>query len=483
MADLGVEQAKPELPKPSVSVTTTLDKSLLEEFKLIGQREHLKPDEISNLYKEDIEAKRVIVEELKRSLSDESPKNWICVSAFLHDMGGKENLDETVGSDYRNWAASELGKRINTSLTGDESRKYLGKTIVPIRPERRRDEIEIWAFDVGEEDIKRIKEAFRQPVEQKVKLERKDGKKTDELNDFFEASIGIISSKDEVIEPILQEVMKELQAGSHPDSPKLLSRLRRKMLLNRLLWEEEVNGRDLSQSEVAKMQRERIRELLSQDENLELSVRGAKDRVNEEELRRMAIDAVQREKNRRVEAEKEVLKDPLTGLPNDRFLFEELHRMFAEAERMNHGLTALFIDVDDFKKINEHYGHPIGNMVLKTIATILNETLRRGDFLARYGGEEFVALLPESDMITEDQLRSLYNRLNREVAQTAFPNGIKQTISIGIASFPDDKLDNADELLARANDAEREAKRRGKNQFVIWDKSIPRAPDTHRRGV
>lgn len=190
-------------------------------------------------------------------------------------------------------------------------------------------------------------------------------------------------------------------------------------------------------------------------------------------LDRLHVDNDRLRMNKR-EAVYKSLTDALTGLPNKRYLEEAQERMFAEASRMGHGLTALFIDGDDFKAVNENHGHQIGDMVIRQIAQVIKTTLREADFLARFGGEEFVALLPENNSLTKDDLQGLYKRLNDAVESTEFPEGIRQTISIGAASFSKEELvAGPRQLIARASDAERQAKLLGKNRFVVWDKTIP----------
>lgn len=195
--------------------------------------------------------------------------------------------------------------------------------------------------------------------------------------------------------------------------------------------------------------------------------------------RDILIHRLRDEKKGAVEAS---LTDPLTGLPNRRYLDEAKDRMFAETKRMNHGMTALFIDGDNFKEVNSIYGEPVGDLVIRELAIVLKGALREGDFLARFGGEEFVALLPESHKLTPNELENLYTRINDVVDNTKFPHGIHQTVSIGIASYSSgEDLNSANELIRRANDAEHQAKLNGKNTFVIWNESLPRV--TELKGV
>ncbi|PLY13482.1 MAG: hypothetical protein C0631_13790 [Sedimenticola sp.] len=161
--------------------------------------------------------------------------------------------------------------------------------------------------------------------------------------------------------------------------------------------------------------------------------------------------------------EEQAAHDHLTGLYNraemDRHFRKELDR----SSRYQHGLSIFMIDIDHFKKVNDDYGHQMGDTVLKAIAGVLTSEVRQIDTVARFGGEEFVLILPETP---EQKARDMAERLRAEVAATIISDGVAEisvTVSIGIATFPDDGTD-PETLLSRADAALYEAKHQGRNR-------------------
>lgn len=151
----------------------------------------------------------------------------------------------------------------------------------------------------------------------------------------------------------------------------------------------------------------------------------------------------QEEKRLKEESEKNSMIDPLTGLYNRRHFgfgeenltgIGELQREFDEAFRSGHDLSGLMIDIDDFKKYNDAYGHAEGDKVIIAVADIIRKNIRDTDIPFRYGGEEFFILSPENDI---DGAKELAKRLNEEIEGIASIIGLKRTItvSIGTASY------------------------------------------------
>src|SRR5262249_42885003 len=128
-------------------------------------------------------------------------------------------------------------------------------------------------------------------------------------------------------------------------------------------------------------------------------------------------------------------RDGLTGLYNARFFQEALAREMERVKRTGRPLSILLFDVDWFKKINDRYGHPVGDQVLQHFSRIAHSVLREYDVLARYGGEEFIAMLTET---TGSQALMLAERLRKFVEQRPFMTEdgevIKATMSVGVAS-------------------------------------------------
>ncbi|HPO29710.1 MAG TPA: sensor domain-containing diguanylate cyclase [Candidatus Hydrogenedentes bacterium] len=174
------------------------------------------------------------------------------------------------------------------------------------------------------------------------------------------------------------------------------------------------------------------------------------------------VDRIQ-QANRRLE--QLAITDPLTGLYNRRYFFERLDQEVARARRYGTPLSCLMLDVDDFKKLNDRWGHLTGDAVLREIARRIQQSIRRVDLPARYGGEEFVILLPQTDL---EGARVEAERIRRSVGDTPFPDlpdGENVTVSIGIAAL-NEAVTSAEELVRLADDALYRAKSEGKNRCV-----------------
>lgn len=159
--------------------------------------------------------------------------------------------------------------------------------------------------------------------------------------------------------------------------------------------------------------------------------------------------------------------DELTGLRNRRAFEERLVMEFSMASRRNRELSVLLIDVDDFKKINDQWGHPAGDEVLRRLGAILRTTCRLPDLPARYGGEEFVILLPESG---EQSALGLARRVMERVAEEPWGN-TSLTISIGMAAI-NDSVVNGYQLVEMADEALYAAKRAGKNRVMVHQGAV-----------
>lgn len=171
-------------------------------------------------------------------------------------------------------------------------------------------------------------------------------------------------------------------------------------------------------------------------------------------------------------------RDGLTGLYNHRVFQEKLESYLENAKRENatfKEISLLLLDIDHFKQMNDTYGHPFGDQVLKRVAGAIQENVRSYDVVARYGGEEFAIILPGCNAITAmkvaDEIRQAISRID-------FKKGLNQiqvTVSGGIATFPSDARERA-ELLERADIALYHAKRNGRNQIWHWQDLPPTTP-------
>ncbi|HNB52954.1 MAG TPA: GGDEF domain-containing protein, partial [Anaerolineales bacterium] len=162
--------------------------------------------------------------------------------------------------------------------------------------------------------------------------------------------------------------------------------------------------------------------------------------------------------------QQQAVTDHLTGIFNRRQLFNLGELEFKRARRFNRPLSAIMLDIDHFKKINDTYGHAKGDQVLKSLAQFLKIHLREFDILGRYGGEEFVIILPGADMLNA---RNVAYRLRKGVQDRPMINGsVSITISLGVAELSNDITD-FQALIHQADMAMYDAKNAGRNR-VAW---------------
>ncbi len=189
---------------------------------------------------------------------------------------------------------------------------------------------------------------------------------------------------------------------------------------------------------------------------------------NETQLRER-LEKLEREsfdlRARMLEAHHLALRDAVTGLPNRLAYEERREQEFARWKRFGDPLTMLVWDVDDFKSINDRFGHQAGDKALRVIANSLSARLRETDFIARFGGEEFVCLLCGTQ--GEEALK-VADEMRRSVEENGFHSAgkpVRVTISCGITSFSEG--DDADAVFSRADTALYRAKSRGKNRCEL----------------
>jgi diguanylate cyclase (GGDEF)-like protein len=158
--------------------------------------------------------------------------------------------------------------------------------------------------------------------------------------------------------------------------------------------------------------------------------------------------------------------DGLTQVHVKRYLLEALDKELMRARRHTRDLSLLMLDIDHFKKVNDMHGHLAGDYVLKEVAHIIQQRIRRDEVIARYGGEEFALILPETNL---EGARALAEGLREKIEQSQFVfqgETIRATVSIGGAALSDSDPGGTD-LIKRADERLYDAKRAGRNRVVV----------------
>ena len=171
-------------------------------------------------------------------------------------------------------------------------------------------------------------------------------------------------------------------------------------------------------------------------------------------------------------AEKTSFIDNLTNLPNRRSFESKISREWKQAIREQKFLSILLMDLDNFKSVNDTYGHQQGDVVLKNVSEIFTRVLKRGsDFVSRWGGEEFIALLYNTHL--GDAVK-IAETIRREVAKANIPYGddqfVKITVSIGVNSECPEKNSSVEDFIKKADMALYSAKQNGRNR-LFWDET------------
>ena len=164
-----------------------------------------------------------------------------------------------------------------------------------------------------------------------------------------------------------------------------------------------------------------------------------------------------------------MIQDSLTGLLNHTRVLEQLDLEIARASRENEDLSFVMIDIDHFKAVNDQYGHPIGDRVIRSLARLLKQRLRKSDSIGRYGGEEFAVILPKTDpkmagaLINE--IRESFSKIQHKSNSEELPE-FTCTFSAGVAHITE-KLNSVDSLCQAADKALYAAKHSGRNCVVL----------------
>jgi len=175
--------------------------------------------------------------------------------------------------------------------------------------------------------------------------------------------------------------------------------------------------------------------------------------------------------------------DNLTGLYNSRYLYGTLMREYNRCERFNLKLSLIMLDIDNFKEINDTYGHQCGDTVLSEIGRLLQVTLRGYDFAVRYGGDEFIIVLSQNTVIGAHIVAERIRKIIEESPRLKELNGGNcVTMSLGVATYPDDTMDGYESLLNKVDRALYSAKRDGRNKVAYCIKDeVSNGPVGERR--
>lgn len=185
------------------------------------------------------------------------------------------------------------------------------------------------------------------------------------------------------------------------------------------------------------------------------------------------------EANTEIESQKEKLyklsvTDYLTGIYNRRFILETFKIEFLKSKRYFLSLSCILLDIDNFKTINDKYGHQVGDATLKGVADFIQATIREVDIFGRYGGEEFLIILPNTNIY---EAANVAEKIREKIALVEFETGNQDfgsfflTLSLGIADRTNNNPKSDEELISFADKALFQAKANNKNQYVIYSQS------------
>jgi two-component system, cell cycle response regulator len=165
------------------------------------------------------------------------------------------------------------------------------------------------------------------------------------------------------------------------------------------------------------------------------------------------------------------MTDPLTGLYNRRYLVERFDEELERARRYVYPIACIMADIDDFKLINDTYGHMVGDQVLQQLAIIMKNSNRVVDILARYGGEEFLMILPQTNLGGAETVAERFRLLVADAQLISSDPSRRITVSLGVSAFSAKTIGTREILLQQADQALYEAKSRGKNTLFALPES------------
>jgi diguanylate cyclase (GGDEF)-like protein len=163
--------------------------------------------------------------------------------------------------------------------------------------------------------------------------------------------------------------------------------------------------------------------------------------------------------------------DPLTKVGSRKYLESHLNSECSRALRYNTKLSIAIIDMDNFKKINDKFGHAVGDKALCKLASCMKKEKRNSDFIARFGGDEFVVVMPET---SKQNAMILLERIRLSIQRVEMPDDFKLSISVGVATREVDRAESPEDILRRSDVALYEAKSSGRNCVLNWQAAVKR---------
>ncbi len=198
----------------------------------------------------------------------------------------------------------------------------------------------------------------------------------------------------------------------------------------------------------------------SREQLFESTVGTLKDNIEQMQKR------LDRDQRRREHLEQEILTDPLTGISNRRVIERRIKKELNRYRRRQEVFSLIFMDIDDFKKVNDTYGHSVGDKCIRSLVKRIRQVLRATDLMARYGGDEFVVLLTGTEIKAAE---TVADKLRDAISKTYFiyrNSEIQITLSIGVTQVVDAD-DCPEKILSRVDSGLYEAKNRGKDRVVV----------------
>ena len=382
--------------------------------------------------------KDAIIEALEKGADDfiTKPVDDMELIARIHAQSRTRGFYREIYEDKKNLETIlDVTKTISSMLKTEEVLYTIVKRVADITGAVRCSIVLI-----SKEDIGYVLASHESPTIKEIKLD---------LNKYPEIREALKNKRPVVVEDIPRHpLMAEVK-----DLVKDLDRMN--VLVLPIIWEEEVIGTLFLRT------RRLGKGFTEKDINLcQIIAQSAYHAIKNARL----FEEVSKEKE---EMKTLAITDSLTEVYNHNFFYTRLEEEFNRTVRYETPISLIMMDIDDFKRINDTYGHRTGDHVLKEVADMIKKIVRKTDIVARYGGEEFSVILPHTNL---DGAEEEAERIREAISSHAYANLTKETItiSLGVVSYPSGKtIMNAGDFVNLADTALYEAKRSGKNKVVV----------------